>query len=114
MTVHKLIVLTNSVPGRDEEFNSWYSNTHLRDVVAVPGYISAQRFRLSGKLSDGPSWNYLAIYEVETEDPEGALNALKARAGTESMVISDAMDAANICAALYCEMTPVLKRSRSV
>src|SRR5690606_19186746 len=40
------VVLSNPVPGRDQEYNDWYSNRHLADVVAVPGFVSAQRFRL--------------------------------------------------------------------
>lgn len=37
-----LLVQTNSVAGREDEFNRWYSETHLADVLAVPGGVRAQ------------------------------------------------------------------------
>src|SRR3546814_16369245 len=37
------IVLTNATPGDDEQFNDWYTNTHIPDVLAVPGFVAAQR-----------------------------------------------------------------------
>jgi len=39
-----LIVFTNPVEGRDDEYNDWYTNTHLPDVLKIPGITGAQRF----------------------------------------------------------------------
>ncbi len=65
-----LLVLTNPVEGREETFNDWYTNTHLKDVLAVPGIVSAQRFKLAGtQLAPAPHpWSYLALYDVETDN----------------------------------------------
>jgi hypothetical protein len=86
-----LVVFSNPVAGREDEYNEWYSNRHLSDVLRVPGFKSAQRFKLAQNDPAAP-WKYLAIYEFEAENPAAAMKALTVRAGTPEMVISDAMD----------------------
>lgn len=90
MTTHRLVVLSSAVDGCDEEFNDWYDNVHLGDVLAVPGVVAVQRFR----LDDGSRWRYLAIYDLACEggDPRPVTDEIMARAGTDAMVLSDAFD----------------------
>ena len=45
MPRYNLIVLTNPVDGREDEYNDWYTNVHLDDVLKIPGVVGAQRFR---------------------------------------------------------------------
>ena len=92
MAKHILVVLSNAVEGREEEYNDWYTNTHLRDILALPGFVSAQRFKLSDEQlrKKGPH-KYLAIYEIDGEDPKKALDALR-KAIKEGMNISSALD----------------------
>ncbi len=62
-----LAVETNCVdPSREEEFNKWYDNTHLQDVLQSPGMLSATRYKNS--LAEEGRGKYLALYEIETED----------------------------------------------
>ena len=93
MASYKFLVLTNAVPGSEAEFARWYDEVHLRDVLAVPGFVSAQRFALddagTGELG---GYRFLAIYDMESDDPDATMAALRARAGTDAMVISPAMD----------------------
>lgn len=90
MARHNLVVFTNAVPGRTDEFNAWYDEVHLRDVLGIDGFIAAQRFRLAEpQLVDDRTFEYLAIYEIEADDVGAALDALGSASG--SMVISDAM-----------------------
>ena len=98
---YKFIVLTNAVEGRDDEFNDWYTNVHLPDVLAIPGIISAERFRLApAQRNPDQPYHYLAIYEIETDDLAFITSEIGRRAGTDAMVISDAM-AAEKLAAIY-------------
>src|ERR1700736_6102877 len=65
---HRLLILSNAVAGRDEEFNAWYDE-HLDHVLAVEGIEAAQRFRFSDDQFPPdvipPSRHaYLTIYEV--------------------------------------------------
>ena len=55
---------TPSAPEREADFNDWYNDTHLVDVLKLSGFTSARRFR---KLGDG-GHPYAAIYEVEGDD----------------------------------------------
>lgn len=96
---YKFVVLTNAVEGRDDEFNDWYSNVHLRDVLAIPGIVKAERFRLaSAQRQPGQPYGYLAIYEIETDDLKWVADEIGRRSGTPAMVISDAMAAQKVAA----------------
>jgi hypothetical protein len=89
----RLIVLTNPVDGREDEYNDWYTGRHLDDVLAVHGFRAAQRFVFRpGKLSTDPGFRYLAIYEVAAATVEEAEAALLATAAKrELMPISGAL-----------------------
>lgn len=65
-----LIVMSNPLDGRHDEFNSWYSHVHVRDVMRLPGSSAVQRLRLTeGQVAAAPgvvpdrSFEYLAVYE---------------------------------------------------
>lgn len=57
----------------DEEFNRWY-DAHLPEILSVPGFVSARRFRLVPVVQDVEVQvpGYLALYELEG-DPDTAL-----------------------------------------
>jgi len=85
------LVFSNPVPGSEREFNIWYSQQHLYDVLQVPGYQSAQRYAL-GRQRNKPelSWRYMALYEVVAEAYEAAMAEVARRSGTIAMPISSA------------------------
>jgi hypothetical protein len=59
---------SNPKPGREDEYNDWYTNEHLPDVVSIPGYVAGQRFQLSSYQRPHlpPSRHrYMAIYEID-------------------------------------------------
>jgi hypothetical protein len=95
---YKLIVLSNAVPGREDEYNKWYTNEHLGDVVSIPGFAAAQRFRQHSLVTGKMAKQYLAIYEMDAESPEAAVAALSAQRASGAMQISDAMDQDIDCA----------------
>src|SRR5258706_13453663 len=76
---HIFVVQTSAVPGREDEFNRWYDDEHLAQVLEVPGFVAAQRFARSAiRLSpDTPEYPYqsLALYEF-TCTPEQLLRNL--------------------------------------
>jgi hypothetical protein len=61
----------------DEEFNRWYSNHHLPEVLSLPGINSASRYR---SLDDSPSHAYMVLYELSASD----LRAVVARIHAEA------------------------------
>ena len=103
----KLVVLSNCSEGGDAAFNDWYDNIHLGDVLKVDDFVSAQRFELSLPVSDGKHYKYCAIYNVETDDPEAALERLASKAGTPEMTLSDTL--AEVHGALYEEHGPLVQ-----
>ncbi|MDQ4420361.1 hypothetical protein OOT33_07930 [Sphingobium sp. DEHP117] len=102
MAKFKMVVLTNAVDGRDAEFNSWYDDVHLPDVMDIPGIVGAERFR----MREGSRWNYLAIYDVDCDNVTDVQNELDARAGTDRMTMTDALDMADIYMGIAETITP--------
>jgi hypothetical protein len=51
-------------PAREDEWNRWYAG-HLDVLLAVPGFLAAQRFHSTTTVDDRP---YLAMYEVASPD----------------------------------------------
>lgn len=96
------VVLTNSTPGDDDAFNSWYSDRHIPDVLDVPGFIAAQRFTLAretaGKISP---WGYLSLYEVAPENPDETMDELGRRAGTDAMPLSPTLATEGVYATMF-------------
>ena len=91
MARHILTVFTNAAEGRDDEFNDWYSNIHVQEVVEIPGFVSAQRFKLSDEqMGGGSDYRYLAIYDVEANSVGDALQALKD--ARPNLRMTDALD----------------------
>lgn len=87
-----LVVLTHPVEGREDEYNDWYSNDHLTDVLAAAGFQAAQRYKfVPSGLSRKPHAPYLAIYEVDADKREQAEKLLLETANTPAMPISDAL-----------------------
>jgi hypothetical protein len=81
MPRHILLVHSAPANGRDSEYNTWYDNTHLPDVLRVDGFVAARRFVAApGVHGEMPALPYLAIYEIETDDLPAALAALSAAA----------------------------------
>ena len=106
MKKYTMVVLTNPVAGKEDQFNDWYTHRHVNDVVAIPGFVSAQRFKMVSPLAQNP-WRYCAIYEMETDDPNAVVQELIRRNGTDQLPSSDAMDP-NAYAVVYEELTPVV------
>ena len=62
-----VLVVTMDVDEADEsELNEWYNEQHLPERMAIPGYVSARRF----KLEDGNNaLKYLCIWEMVDGSP---------------------------------------------
>lgn len=104
----KMLVFSEPFAGREEEFDAWYTGRHLDDIVALAGFTSAQRFRLHG-VSMGTTLNkYLAIYDVETDDPDWVIENMFAHRDTPAMPIDPSFNIDATTVMLYEEMTGVV------
>jgi len=94
MSKYTFVVFSGPTAGQEDEYNRWYNEQHLPDVLKVKGFVAAQRFRLQpgpNDAADAPA-KYLALYEIETDDLQAAMADLSSRAGTPAMQMSPALN----------------------
>lgn len=56
-----MIVWVDVPPETEDEFNRWYNEEHLAELLAVPGVLSAARYEA---VKSGPK--HMAVYELES------------------------------------------------
>lgn len=78
MAKHMVVVLSEPVEGREAEFDHWYENTHIREVLDSTGWESGQRFVLTAEKGQKCPLQHLALYEVEAESGEDVVAKLDA------------------------------------
>jgi hypothetical protein len=83
------ILLVESLPAspdRADEYHAWYDEVHLRQILGVDGFRSARRFApVDGA---GP---FVAIYEIEADDLEAAVEQFRAASRRGDIEPSDAL-----------------------
>jgi len=90
----RFLMIAQSTPleGRDQAFNDWYQNTHLPDVLAIEGFIRAQRYQVGAHISGTEPQPYLTIYEIEAESAEAARQSLIDAAMAGKTPVADVFD----------------------
>jgi len=63
----------------EAEFDDWYENVHIPEVLALPGFVSARRFRIVDGGDDPHT--FLTIYEIDSDDVGATVKELYQRAG---------------------------------
>ena len=103
----KMLVFIRPLDGKEEEFNQWYNNTHLQEVVAVEGFISAQRYALTeAQQIPDQDYKYLAMYELEDESVATTIENLLAASGTMDM--GDSADLASAKVSVFTSITDIV------
>jgi len=67
------VVQTMPTPGRDDDYDSWYTQVHIPEILSIPGFAAAQRFvnDPSGRPGqEPPEFRHLAIYELDAPAAE--------------------------------------------
>ncbi|MCX7864478.1 MAG: hypothetical protein N2423_05505 [Novosphingobium sp.] len=104
----KMLVFSEPFEGQDDAYNAWYTGRHLADICALPGFTSAQRFTLHS-ISMGKALNrYLAIYDVETDDPDRVIANMFAARDTPAMPMDPSFNIEPTTVMLYEELTGVV------
>ncbi len=68
----------------EDEFNAWY-DAHLGEILSIPGFVSAQRYRLEPVVVDAGepvTYRYLSLYEIEGDPDELLVQMERASLGT--------------------------------
>jgi hypothetical protein len=103
-----LTVATSPLPGREDEFNRWYDEVHLAEVLAVPGFGSAARFVADGEPA-GTAPRYLAIYDIDSDDIDATMHAFQQfSAGLDP---EPSLDPGSVVIQLYRSVGPPRDRS---
>ena len=92
MAHYKLVIFSEPTEGQEEEYNRWYDAVHLPEVLSIPGFVSAQRFKLHSPMIGELPHKYLSIYEVDCDDPQQVLNGLFVATEAGEMNISGALN----------------------
>lgn len=92
MGKYVMVVQSQAKPGRDQDFNAWYDSTHLADILAIPGIKSGRRFTSTEVGLGAAVMPYLAIFEVELDDPRTIMAEMGKRSQDGTMKGSDAVD----------------------
>ena len=93
-----LLTLVNPAEGRDDEFRAWYWDTHVQEVLQLPGFLSARRLRLAEDPGGAAPFRYATIYEVE-----GSAVDARNLMFTGGLGMSDSMDLSAMIVAPYAE-----------
>ncbi|MDE2372144.1 MAG: hypothetical protein KGN16_24465 [Burkholderiales bacterium] len=93
---YAMFVAIDAVPGREAEFNRWYDEQHLPDVLRIPGFRSARRYRLIDARqppcrSAQPMPKYLAWFEFDSTNLAGTIAELKRRVHSGITRMSDTL-----------------------
>jgi hypothetical protein len=86
-----LVGSSPSSPDRQAEFDAWFDDVHVDDILRVPGMLSARRYRrVAGAASStGIDEDHVVIYEVAAPDLGSVLGGLAATRADRS--ISDVL-----------------------
>jgi hypothetical protein len=104
MAKMKMIALTTPLPGKEDEFHDWYQNVHLPELVNGLGMEGAQRYQLVAKLMGADENQYLAIYDIEADDPGAFMGKMGEFAGSGQMTPATTQDMATTYTAVFVEM----------
>jgi hypothetical protein len=109
---YQLLVFSNPVAGKEDEYNKWYDGQHLADVVSIPGFVNGQRFIATEiQLRGGgamPPRKYVVVYTVVTSDLPAVYDEVNRRIKTGITYMSPAYDRSTSYNYTYKAITPVL------
>ena len=81
-----------ATPDREDEYNTWYSKTHIPEVCEVPGVVAAQRYKIADPAQAVPGTSaYIALYELDADDLTKVFEEIAARATDGRIQMSDVL-----------------------
>ncbi len=94
MGKYQMVVLAKAADGRLEDLAHWYDNRHLPDLLKTPGFVSGVRYgvKVMGMPAGSPGWDFLVVYELDTEDPLATMAEAGRRLGTPRMPRDSSLD----------------------
>ena len=91
------VVFSNPVVGKEDEFNQWYDNVHIPELLTVPGMLSATRYALHEAAiyhvegAVAPEHGYMCVYEMEG-DVDAIMGKIQESVANGRVHMSDSLD----------------------
>lgn len=91
------VVFSNPTQGKEDEFNDWYDNVHIPELLTVPGMLSATRYALHDAaiyhVEGGavPEHKYMCVYEMEG-DVDEIMGKIRKSVANGQVHMSDSLD----------------------
>jgi hypothetical protein len=100
-----VFVVQSSALDADHEsaFDEWYQSVHIPEILDVPGFTGARRFRVVDGAED--QHPFLTIYEIEADDVQAPLKEMYRRAQAGEMNIPDHVMKARTPSTVLYELT---------
>jgi hypothetical protein len=84
MTRYLLVTFSDPKdPAKEKEFNDWYDNMHMPDMLKTPGLLKGSRW-MSADKKENEIRKYLSVYELETDNLD-EFNAMMRQQGMWTM-----------------------------
>ena len=74
-----------SSPNAVDDYHRWYDETHIPEILAVDGFVSARRL-------EGPDGDFFTVYEVDDVDAARAAMAEARAAGSMTRPLGVELD----------------------
>ena len=65
MAIGLFVVRASIAKDRETEFNKWYNEEHLPQVLRYNGAVNGRRYR---KVAGDDKYDYMAVYEFASEE----------------------------------------------
>jgi hypothetical protein len=105
MAKHVFIAFSDPKEGMEDEFNEWYDNQHVPDLMKLPGFVRASRYKLAEGVDTptGPNASpaapngqrYVVIYEIEADDVAYVPGAIRAGIKAGEVILKPVMNDLN-------------------
>jgi hypothetical protein len=99
------LVFSNPVDeSQEQDFNEWYDEVHLPEVLATPGMVSARRYKMRetkfGDLIGTPPQRFLVVYEMN-DDPDAVMDRITAAHTSGELHMHDSLDLSSVASSYW-------------
>jgi hypothetical protein len=86
-----MVVQSSPAEGSEDKYNAWYKATHIPQILEIPGFVGARRYKVrdGGQTGGNPVSQYLTVYDLDADDLDGPLTELGARSAAGKIERSD-------------------------
>ena len=104
MARYLLLVFTRPRPGREDDYHRWYDESHLAEVLGVPGFVAARRYAVIDLPPASPASEFAALYTIESDDIAATMATFDRQRAT--MPVPPSLDVASVSFRLLGELGP--------